>query len=145
MSNILVFNKDLTDSRYLIKNRFSINEFHCKCTYKDCTRTLIYLKSLHSLGSLREIYGKPIMINSAFRCQKHNKDIGGVDHSYHKVGCALDLRPAGDFHADELDKLDKLANNYFDIVLRYEHFIHCHNRVEEEYNQGAINEASRAN
>lgn len=39
--------------------------------------------------------GKPIMINSAFRCAEVNKAVGSSDKSQHRRGCAADLRVPG--------------------------------------------------
>ena len=43
------------------------------------------------LDPLREWYGKPIYINSGYRCEALNKAVGGVDNSYHLTGCAADI------------------------------------------------------
>jgi len=39
--------------------------------------------------------GKPIMINSAFRCKQVNDAVGSKDTSQHRVGCAADIRVPG--------------------------------------------------
>lgn len=44
------------------------------------------------LDEIREGYGKPIFINSAYRCPKLNEAVGGVSSSYHQLGLAADLR-----------------------------------------------------
>lgn len=44
------------------------------------------------LDEIREGYGKPIYINSAYRCPKLNQSVGGVSSSYHQLGLAADLR-----------------------------------------------------
>ena len=38
------------------------------------------------LDPLRELYGKPIIVNSGYRCIKLNKAIGGAKNSQHLVG-----------------------------------------------------------
>lgn len=43
------------------------------------------------LDPLREWYGKPIRINSGYRCEALNKAVGGMDNSYHLTGCAADI------------------------------------------------------
>ncbi len=43
------------------------------------------------LDPLREWYGKPIRINSGYRCEALNKAVGGLDNSYHLTGCAADI------------------------------------------------------
>lgn len=44
------------------------------------------------LDKIREGYGKPIYVNSAYRCPKLNREVGGVKSSYHQLGLAADLR-----------------------------------------------------
>lgn len=43
------------------------------------------------LDPLREWYGKPVYINSGYRCPELNKAVGGVAGSFHLEGCAADL------------------------------------------------------
>lgn len=54
------------------------------------------------LDPLREWYGKPIYINSGYRCPALNKAVGGVGNSYHLKGMAADLDAGG---AEENGKL----------------------------------------
>lgn len=39
--------------------------------------------------------GKPIMVNSAFRCKQVNDAVGSKDTSQHRIGCAADIRVPG--------------------------------------------------
>ena len=39
--------------------------------------------------------GKPVMINSAFRCKEVNDAVGSKDTSQHRIGCAADIRVPG--------------------------------------------------
>lgn len=43
------------------------------------------------LDPLREAYGKPIRVNSGYRCPKLNKAIGGSATSQHVLGQAADI------------------------------------------------------
>ena len=43
------------------------------------------------LDPLREAYGKPIYINSGYRCPELNKAVGGVRTSEHQSGRAADI------------------------------------------------------
>ena len=43
------------------------------------------------LDPLREAYGRPIYINSGYRCPELNKAVGGVSNSEHLTGCAADI------------------------------------------------------
>lgn len=44
------------------------------------------------LDPLRELYGKPIIVNSGYRCPKLNKAVGGARNSQHLIGQASDIR-----------------------------------------------------
>ena len=39
--------------------------------------------------------GKPVMINSAFRCKQVNDSVGSKDTSQHRTGCAADFKVPG--------------------------------------------------
>lgn len=43
------------------------------------------------LDPLREAYGKPIYVNSGYRCPELNKAVGGVSTSEHQSGRAADI------------------------------------------------------
>ncbi len=51
----------------------------------------IYKQFLETFSSIRAARGKPIAINSAYRCPKHNAEVGGTPLSVHQWGLALDL------------------------------------------------------
>jgi uncharacterized protein YcbK (DUF882 family) len=45
------------------------------------------------LEQVKEVIGgKPIMVNSAFRCKQVNDAVGSKDTSQHRIGCAADIR-----------------------------------------------------
>lgn len=44
------------------------------------------------LQCVRNIYGKPIIVNSAFRSEAVNERVGGAKSSYHLKGLASDIR-----------------------------------------------------
>lgn len=52
------------------------------------------------LDPLREAYGKPINVNSGFRCDSLNRAVGGAKTSEHLTGCAADI----DVHSKEGNK-----------------------------------------
>ena len=43
------------------------------------------------LNPLREMYGKPITVNSGYRCPKLNAAVGGAKNSHHMRGEAADI------------------------------------------------------
>ncbi len=43
------------------------------------------------LDPLRDHYGRPIRINSGYRCPELNEAVKGAPKSYHLTGCAADI------------------------------------------------------
>lgn len=78
---------------------FTINELIYSATAKlkgiDNTPNGAIKKNLEilieQLDKIRILYGKPIYINSGYRCPKLNKAVKGVDSSQHQLGIAADL------------------------------------------------------
>ena len=80
------------------------------------------------LDPLRDEYGKPIYVNSGYRCEKHNKAVGGVPRSQHMLGQAADisLRLTAYGLQDELMKLARIivTQGRFDQLILYPTFLH---------------------
>ena len=64
----------------------------------NCPETWEQIENLQRLAGflqcVRNIYGKPIIVNSAFRSKAVNEKAGGVKSSYHLKGLAADIRGA---------------------------------------------------
>ena len=81
------------------------------------------------LDPLRERYGKPIKVNSGFRCLVHNKTVGGVPNSQHMKGEAADIIPVSSEKIkvkSELERLVKIIEELgkFDQLIIYPTFVH---------------------
>lgn len=63
------------------------------------------------------IGGKPVMINSAFRCKQVNDAVGSRDSSQHRLGCAADIRVPG-MTPDQVVKAIIAAKLPFDQLIR---------------------------
>ena len=63
------------------------------------------------------IGGKPVMVNSAFRCKEVNDAVGSKDTSQHRLGCAADIRVPG-MAPDAVVKAIMAANLPFDQLIR---------------------------
>ena len=61
--------------------------------------------------------GKPVMINSAFRCKQVNDAVGSKDTSQHRIGCAADIRVPG-MTPDEVVKAVIAAGLEYDQIIR---------------------------
>lgn len=71
------------------------------------------------LDPLRELYGKPIIVTSGYRCPKLNKAVGGATNSQHTKGEAADIRSVSDKYSDnkKLFELIKKSNLPFDQLI----------------------------
>ena len=110
---------------------FRINEFECKCgqcSMPSDVQANIEALVNNVLDPVREAYGKPIYVNSGYRCEKHNKVVGGVPKSQHLVGQAADisLRLTAYGLQDELMKLARIIvqQGRFDQMIIYPTFLH---------------------
>ena len=72
---------------------FRINEFVCRCGCEMPAEARQNIEALvaNVLDPVRDEYGKPIYVNSGYRCAKHNAAVGGVPKSQHMLGQAADI------------------------------------------------------
>ena len=62
----------------------------------DDTELANLVRLANFLEQVKELLGgKPIMVNSAFRCEEVNRAVGSSDRSQHRRGCACDFRVPG--------------------------------------------------
>ena len=69
---------------------FTVDEFKCKCCGVDGVKPA----AKEAIQQVRDLYGKPMRLNSAYRCEKHNKAVGGHPNSEHLSGIAFDVHAA---------------------------------------------------
>lgn len=67
---------------------FKKDEFTCKC---GCGLNNIQLEVVKIADEVREHFGSPAIVTSGTRCEKHNKEVGGVSNSRHLNGKAIDM------------------------------------------------------
>ena len=68
---------------------FRKQEFACRC---GCGYDNINLKVVKILEEIRAHFGgKPVIVTSGCRCEKHNKKVGGIKGSKHLEGLACDF------------------------------------------------------
>lgn len=118
MANIKKYQKG---DRTKLSANFSAKEFDCNCS--KCLETLIDLDHVAKLQQLREDLNSPIRITSAYRCESHNRNVGGSKNSQHKKGTATDIQ-VDDMSADEVAD----ACEHFDGLGRYDTFTHIDSR-----------------
>ena len=66
------------------------------------------------LSQMRLSYGRPILVNSGFRCYDLNKAVGGVSNSKHLIGKAADIHCFLKEHTYELFMF--LSRAKFDFI-----------------------------
>lgn len=89
------------------------------------------------LDPLREWYGKPIRVNSGYRCEALNKAVGGSKSSQHLLGQAVDI-DAGS--VEENKKLfDYIKDNLeFDQLIDEKHLSWVHISYHENNNRKQV-------
>ena len=71
---------------------FKIDEFKCKCGNCQLPENCPPQALIDVLENIREHFGKPVIINSGYRCKEHNAKVGGAPASRHTFGDAVDIR-----------------------------------------------------
>lgn len=98
---------------------FKESEYACKC---GCGRADLSCDMLERLDAIRELLGRPVIINSGYRCPEHNKKIGGTPESSHMLGYAVDIKAASSREKYEIiSAAMKLEINRIGV---YSNFIH---------------------
>lgn len=66
---------------------FDIDEFACPC----CGANEISEDLVERLDEARDEAGVPFEVASGYRCEDHNRAVGGVEDSAHTLGLAADI------------------------------------------------------
>lgn len=112
--------------RHLINCRhapnFAPEEFVCGCGGKYCSGypTRMKVKTLDHIQSIRNHFGKPVIVTSALRCSKYNKLVRGLDDSLHKSGYAVDFYING---YTDLSGRKRIIN--YAKTLKNHHYSYC--------------------
>ena len=101
-----------------LSKNFRSEEFECKC----CGKCDIDPKLIEMLQLVRDIVGVPIYINSGYRCEDHNKEVGGSSRSQHLLGKAADIR----IKNMSVEQMYNICKGFFNGIGLYpeQHFIH---------------------
>lgn len=97
---------------------FQFEEFRCRCcgsTGSPQARENIEALVENVLDPAREQFGGPVLVNSGYRCPKHNLEVGGVANSQHTRGEAADIC------CSDNERLAKIIeeNGRYDQLIRY--------------------------
>ena len=99
---------------------FKKEEFTCKC---GCSLNNMNVEVVYMLDTARKFANIPFKINCGCRCEKHNKDVGGVEDSAHIKGLAVDISTRDD--KSRFIIISALLKVGFSRVLLYDTFVHC--------------------
>ena len=123
----------MVDSDWKYFKNFKSSEFYCTCRKKYCDgwnglRNKIPMHLLMADQYIRNHFGKAVSLTSTIRCDKRNKEVGGVKNSKHRLFRANDMGVKG-IKAANVKKFvytnssTKLPfiNYAYDINANYEH------------------------
>ena len=88
------------------------------------------------LQPLRDAWGKPLAINSGYRCKELNEAVGGVSTSQHMKGEAADICPFGRNGQGDIKVVTELARLAikldlpFDQMIIYPTFVHFSHKMK---------------
>ena len=95
------------------------------------------------LQPLRDIYQKPMKVNSGYRCKELNEIVGGVPTSQHRLGEAADIHTGSPLETYRLAHLAKSTPEIWaeiDQLICYDTFVHIsHKRVGTQRHQLLFN------
>lgn len=96
---------------------FKPGEFRCRCCGGLPPAVLENIDALVTevLDPARQRLGGPVLVNSGYRCPKHNAEVGGVPNSQHMRGEAADIRCEDNRRLAEILE----QNGKYDQLIRY--------------------------
>lgn len=112
-----------------LSRHFVLNELKCSCGKCETTASDIDSNLVYNLEKLRDAFGLPLKINSGYRCEDHNKAVGGAKNSQHKYGKAADISTKH-FNSEDKYRLIQLIfrMNTFTGIGIHRDFIHVDTR-----------------
>ena len=87
VKGMIKFEKGCSDK---IAKNFQYKEFDCH-GQGCCSTTIIDEKLVEYVQQIRDHFDKPVTITSPYRCEVHNRRVGGATKSYHMRGQAADI------------------------------------------------------
>lgn len=108
---------------------FKTTELDCKgkgC----CSTTLVDKQLITYLQKIRNNFKKPIIINSGYRCGRHNAAVGGAKHSKHTLGKAADIVVKGVPTLEVAQYCEAIGIKGIGL---YETFVHIDTRTKKSF------------
>ena len=120
------------DGNTALTNHFKVWEFACH----DGSDTVFVSEELTEvLEKIRLHFGKPVVITSGYRTERHNEKSGGAAYSRHKYGMAADITISGVAPADIAAYAETLLSGRGGIGI-YRRFCHVDVRTQKSRWQG---------
>jgi hypothetical protein len=115
-------------ANYYVTEHFMYSDFVCPCC--DALKIVPgFYRHVELLERMRNELGFPMLVNSAFRCERHNRKIGGATQSWHLL-FATDIRPE-EHSPEKIAAMFEAAPRLgFTGIGRYDAFIHLDLRPE---------------
>jgi uncharacterized protein YcbK (DUF882 family) len=95
-----------------ITANFSRNEFACKGVGCCGGSAPINIDLVKALQNLRDLAGVPLVISSGFRCNTHNRNVGGVSNSQHVTGFGVDVLIPEGFTIGKIEELARRVQSF---------------------------------
>ena len=115
------------DGNVKLSDNFTVREFRCKDNSDTILIDVDFVKI--KLQEIREHFGRPVTINSAYRNAVYNQKVGGASGSYHVKGQAFDIVVKGVAPLEVARYAEKLG---IPGIIQYKSFVHVDSR-EKRY------------
>jgi len=127
---MILFKKD---ERKKLSRSFHSGEFECRCA-EDCGVQEISDVLIDKLQKVRDAFGSPLIITSAYRCKAHQERLRAsgiltaVGKSTHEMGIAVDIS----VQASKMAKLLTILEEHFEAIGIARNFYHVDLRDEKK-------------
>lgn len=124
------------DGEKAVSKNFKIKEFRCKDGSDKILVDVDFV--VNYLQKIRDHFGVPVVVNSAYRTETYNRKVGGAKSSYHMQGRAFDIVVSGNTPQIVARYAQSLG---IKGVIQYDSFVHIDSRTSVYH---AINHNGKA-
>lgn len=111
------------DRNLQISKNFMLYEFRCKDGSDEVLADVDFVRD--KLQAIRDHFGAPVTVNSAYRTEIYNRNIGGALRSYHCKGQAFDIVVKGHTPQEVARYAQELG---IPGIIQYNTFVHVDSR-----------------
>lgn len=117
-----------------LSKNFNVSEFACKGN-GCCSTVLIDDQLVKYLQTIRDHFNKTVTITSAYRCDTHNRNVGGATGSRHAKGQAADIVVSGVAPAEVAKYAESIGIKGIGLyeTSRDGHFVHIDTRTTKSF------------